>query len=218
MILCPLIFYSICLIATAGMTILLWERHRLRLNRAKRWRMAFDSFDLKSIHPFKAILNVLEKGRREKTDIEIYEAVSFLRNIAFIGKGGAFSTDAVLEQLILHKGSLSPIYGQMLRLLRQNQKEEAIEYFSKSAATEIGKDFGRLLMQWDEIEPSQLLETLLSHQKSIREARMTAQKRRDETVSDLIYLPVVVNLMLIFINFIYIGYFIDQREMLTILV
>jgi uncharacterized protein YneF (UPF0154 family) len=46
---------------------------------------------------------------------------------------------------------------------------------------------------------------------------MTVQKRRDETVSDLIYLPVVINVMLVFINFIYVGYFIDQKEMLTIL-
>ena len=79
--------------------------------------------------------------------------------------------------------------------------------------TEIGKDFGRLLIQWDELDPGNLLETLLSHQKSIKERRITEMKKRDEMISDLIYLPAVVNVVLIFINFIYVGYFISQRDL-----
>jgi hypothetical protein len=35
-----------------------------------------------------------------------------------------------------------------------------------------------------------------------------------KSISDLIYLPVVVNKLVIFINFIYVAYFIDQKEML----
>ncbi len=117
----------------------------------------------------------------------------------------------------MNKGNLAPVYAKTLQMLRQNQKVEAIEYFSIAAGTKISDDFIRLLMQWDDIEPEQLLETLLSHQKSVREARSTVRKRRDELISDLIYLPVVMNVMLVFINFIYIGYYIDQREMLTML-
>jgi hypothetical protein len=212
-----IIYYAICFVAFTGLLILLRERYRLKLIKARRWRMKLETLDYRRLPLFQLAFNTIEKNRQDRVDVEIYEAISFLRNITIIGKGGSLNADAVLEQLILHRGSLSPIYGGTLRLLRQNQKEEAIAYFSRNAATDISKDFARLLIQWDEIDPKQLLETLLSHQKNIREARLTAQKRRDETVSDLIYLPVVVNVMLIFINFIYVGYFIDQREMLTML-
>lgn len=212
-----LIFYIICSMAVAGAILLLLERYRLRRLRALRWRMRLERVDYRKFPVARMVLDAKERSKHERTDMEIYEAISFLRNITVLGKGGALSADAVLEQLISHRGSLSHVYAKTLRLLRQNQKEEAIAYFSDTAATEVSKDFARLLIQWDEIDPRQLLETLLSHQKNIRETRMTVQKRRDETVSDLIYLPVVINVMLVFINFIYVGYFIDQKEMLTIL-
>ncbi len=217
MILSSLIFYSIAVTGFMGILLLRLERDRLRVLQARRWRILLNNFEYAKSPPFRIFLDVMEKSRKDRVDMEIYEAISFLRNITVMGKGGTLSADTLLEQLILHKGKLSKTYGQTLRLLRQNRKEEAIDYFSQAVATDISKDFARLLIQWDEIDPKQLLETLLSHQKNIREARLTAQKRRDETVSDLIYLPVVVNVMLVFINFIYVGYFIDQREMLTML-
>ncbi len=212
-----LIYYNICLAALSGIALIMKERRRLRAQKALRWRMPLEAVNFGRFPPFRLFQEVLERNRRYRVDIEIYEAISFLRNITVLGKGGTLSADGVLEQLIRHGGSLSPVYAKTLRLLRQNQREEAMAYFSDAAATEIGGDFARLLIQWDEIDPKQLLETLLSHQKNIREARLTVQKRRDETVSDLIYLPVVINVMLVFINFIYVGYFIEQREMLTML-
>jgi hypothetical protein len=101
--------------------------------------------------------------------------------------------------------------------LRKNQKEDAIQSFIETVGSEFSKDFARLLTQWDEIDPRELTETLLSHQKNIREVRLTVQKRRDEMISDLIYLPVVVNVMLVFLNFIYVAYFLEQKQMLTML-
>lgn len=162
------------------------------------------------------VKGILEKGRREKMNMEIYEAISFLRNITILGRGSACSSDTMLELLVERKGILAPIYGRMLQMLRQNQPGEAVVYFSEKVNTDIGKDFARLIVQWDAVDPRHLMETLLSHQKNIREVRMTALKRRDEVISDLIYLPVVVNIMLIFINFIYVGYYVDQRELLML--
>ena len=107
------------------------------------------------------------------------------------------------------------VYGKTLSFYGKIKRRKP-SIFSKLYLQKISRIL-QDYVQWDEIDPKQVLETLQSHQKSIREARLTIQKRRDETVSDLIYLPVVVNIMLIFINFIYIGYFIDQREMLTVL-
>lgn len=159
---------------------------------------------------------VFEKSKKNKMDVEIYEAISFLRNITILGKGKHYSSDTIIEFLVDRQGILGPYYGRMLQMLRQNQPGEAVAYFSEKVNTDIGKDFARLLIQWDAIEARHLMEVLLSHQKNIREVRMTAQKRKDETASDLIYLPVVVNIIVIFINFIYVGYYVDQKELLML--
>jgi hypothetical protein len=197
-------------------SFLTWnEWNYRRLMNARRWRMKIKKLSLKEYPPFIWITSVMEKNKKDKMDIEIYESISFLRNLTAIGKGRSVSADMMIEQLADYRGLLSPIYSRMLVLLRQNQKEEAIRYFSETVGTEISKDFARLLIQWDEIDPKELMETLLSHQKNIKEVRLTLQKRRDEIVSDLIYLPVVINVMLVFINFIYVGYFINQKEILT---
>ena len=51
-------------------------------------------------------------------------------------------------------------------------------------------------------------------QKNIKEERITEIKKRDEAVSDILYLPVVLDLLLVFFNFLYIAYFSQQKDIL----
>ena len=164
--------------------------------------------------PFEAVYRWIAAYREKKMDREIFESITFLRNLASIEKGRSCSTDYVIEQLSEHNGLLQPVFIKMLNLLRVNKPKEAAALFSQKVGTTAGRDFAGLLIQWDRLEPGELLETLLSYEKSMKAVRLTDQKRRDEVVSDLIYFPVVVNILVIFINFIYVAYFLDQKEML----
>jgi hypothetical protein len=150
-------------------------------------------------------------------DREIFESITFLRNLASIEKGRTASSDYVIEKLSEHNGLLQPVLIKMLNLFRLNRTKEAVDLFSQEVGTAAGRDFAGLLIQWDKLEPSQLLETLLSYEKSFKAARLTDQKKKDEIISDLIYFPVVVNILVIFVNFIYVAYFIDQKEMLQMI-
>ena len=158
----------------------------------------------------------IQRRKEEKIDEEIYGSISFLRNITALGKGRKVGADFIIEQLSSRDGALQPVFIKMLGNLRLGRKEDAIDLFSKEAPTMIGKEFGGLLLQWDDMDPVELTEILISHQKNMKEVKMTIQKKRDEMVSDLIYIPVVINVFLIFINFIYIAYFIEQQEMLRV--
>ena len=169
---------------------------------------------LKERGPVGMILRTIKKYRQQKMDKEIIDAISFLRNMASIEKGKSCSTDYIVERLSEYNGFLQPVYIKMLSFLRINQSKEAAEYFAKKAGTTSARDFAGLLIRWDRMEPDGLLETLLSYEKSMKAIRITDQKRKDEMISDLIYFPVVVNILVIFINFIYVAYFIDQKEML----
>lgn len=190
-------------------------------NKLKRWRI-IKKIDFKAnfiayIDKFQK-LKQIQKIRNEKKDKEIYEAIAFLRNMTAIGKGSAVSADFIIQQLAIRKGLLQTTYVKMLSFLRLNKKEEAASIFYEKVGTPISKDFARLLIQWDEMDPNGLTEILLSHQKNIKEVRITNQRKRDELISDLIYFPVVMNVVLIFINFIYVAYFLDQQELLQLFV
>ena len=154
--------------------------------------------------------------RQEKRDLELSEVISFLRNLAASGRESLPGLDSLLEQLAARGGLLAPGFAAMLQLVRQNQMAEALEAFAAHAGPKEGKDLGRLLLQWDSLEGEELTETLLSYQKHLKEMRFTLQKRRDELISDLLYLPVVVNVMLVFLNFIYVGYFVEQKDLLSL--
>ncbi len=164
--------------------------------------------------PFAFLFDVIRNYRKQKMDREIFESLTFLRNLASIDKGRTSSTDYIIEKLSEHNGLLQPIFIKMLNLLRINQLKEAAEFFSQTVGTTAGRDFAGLLLQWDKLGPSELIETVLSYEKTLKAIRLTDQKRKDEIISDLIYFPVVVNIFVIFINFIYVAYFIDQKEML----
>lgn len=204
-------------LASIGTGLLVYQKRRWSSWKNSRFRQSTYIEDWGKYPPIVWLTRMTEQRKKEKVDLELYEGISFLRNVVTIGKGAAISGDTLIAKLAEHGGLLSPAYAKMLRLLRQNQKEDAIVSFSNTAKTELSKDFARLLLQWDELDPKELTETLISHQKNIQEARITVQKRRDEWISDLIYLPVVVNVMLVFLNFIYVAYFLDQRQMLTML-
>jgi len=155
--------------------------------------------------------------RGERIDREIYEGVSFLRNMIALGNGRGVSSDYVIEEPSRKAGALQPVYMMMLRFLRLGKLEDAVKAFSGEAFTPIGHEFGDLLLRWDALDPLELTEILVSYQKSIKEAKSTSQRKRDEIVSDLIYFPVVLNVFIVFINFIVVGYFMEQRNLLNML-
>lgn len=178
----------------------------------------WEKFLISKSSPLEKIFRMMRKYREQKMDKEIFESITFLRNLASIDKGRVGSTDYIIEKLSEHNGLLRPVFIKMLNLLRINQPKDAAELFSQKVGTTASKEFAGLLIRWDKMEPSELTETLLSHEKSMKAVRLTEQKRKDEMISDLIYFPVVVNILVIFVNFIYIAYFIDQKEMLQMFI
>ena len=127
------------------------------------------------------------------------------------------SRDFVISRLARRDGSLKSAFLGMLSRLRVNQREEAMDFFASQLGTTRGREFAGILLQWDDLDPLALSEILLSHQKSISEIRMTDKIRKDETISDLIYLPVVLNVLVICVNFIFTSYYLKQQEMFQML-
>lgn len=207
-------FAAIFMILIGGSLIILPKHSMFTIMRIHRKSFKpFKKVKVRRIKSWLVNIKFIKNFKMDQRDKEIYEAISYLRNMNTIGSAQGMSADSLLEELAQLQGGMKKIYLKMLSLLRVNDKEKSAEVMYESVGSEISKDFGRLIIRWDDIDPKELMEILVSHQKAIKEKRNTYQKKKDEIISDIIYLPVVLNVILILFNFIYVAYFIEQQTM-----
>jgi hypothetical protein len=162
--------------------------------------------------------DITSSRRREQAAREIFSALSVLRNQASAASGAraaAVTTDALLEQFSQSEGVLKRAYQGTLRLLRTGRPEEAVDFFTAAAGVSLARDFIMLVLEWDELPPERLLGTIAAFRNAMKETRTTELMRKNELLSDIVYIPVVAGVLLVFVNFVYVAYFADQREMLT---
>jgi hypothetical protein len=161
------------------------------------------------------VANIKERVRHGNVDKEIYEAICYVRNIISARKGKGVSAETLLSRLAERKTVLQGAYRRALSLNRLGRSDDLVRMFAEDAGTKSAQDFIRIIVRWDLISPEKLASTLLSYQSSMKEMRTTAIKRKTEVLSDLLFLPVITNVMLIFVNFILIAYFLGQKDLLV---
>ena len=98
--------------------------------------------------------------------------------------------------------------------MRTEERERAVSEFSGIVRNRNAEEYARMLILLDDMDPADIYESVVSFQKNIKEERITEIKKRDEAVSDILYLPVVLDLLLVFFNFLYIAYFSQQKDIL----
>ena len=123
-------------------------------------------------------------------------------------KGAAY----IIEHIASYSKELKKPFEYLLYYLRLNQKEEAAAAFERESGSKSGKEYADILIKMDSINPADLKENISLLRRRLREESITREKNKNEVISDLIYIPVLANVMLIFINFIYISYYAEQRE------
>jgi len=222
-----LLILTIAAILSAGMSNLLFKAgfRTLRLPEERRLDAAF----LRRVF---AVAAALAGGRaaafrsakkKEQVKRELYSALSILRNHASAaggeesvkGAGACVTTDYILEQFAQADGVLKEPYAGALRLLRTGRRTEAAEYFTAAADVELARDFIMLVLDWDAVPSWKLKQTVGAFQNALKETRTTELMRKNEVMSDLVYIPVVAGVLIVFVNFIYVAYFAEQRAMLA---
>ncbi|MDR0885376.1 MAG: hypothetical protein LBN22_03250 [Clostridiales Family XIII bacterium] len=154
------------------------------------------------------------KRHRDHIHTEIYEGVALLRNLISTGADRRLSTDGLIEQLATLGGHLRPHYEKCLTILRRGKSDDMIAYFTSEMDFAIADDYIRLIASWDYVAPEKFKTSLVNYQSNLKEMRITNLKKKDEVISDLIYFPIVINALFIFMNFIFVGYFIEQKNMI----
>ncbi|MCQ2561133.1 MAG: hypothetical protein MJ186_03710 [Clostridia bacterium] len=155
--------------------------------------------------------------KSENLQREMSESLSYIKNLVAVGRGRYMSTQLLLEELADISPGLGPVYLDMARSLQVYDRSSAEDALYKAIGVSYARDIGSFLAGWEDIPPEDLMNTVETYRAALREDRLTKQKRRDELISDLVYFPVVVNSMTVLLNFIYVAYFIQQKDALSIL-
>lgn len=156
--------------------------------------------------------------RRELVHKELYSALSVLRNQASADEGtpaACVTTDYILEQFAGTDSALKEAYAGALRLMRTGRRTEAAEFFTAAAGIELARDFILLVLDWDAVPAHKLKQAVSAFQNALKETRTTELVRKTEAMSDLVYLPVVAGVLVVFVNFIYVAYFAEQSTLLA---
>ena len=163
------------------------------------------------------IRDIRRSGTERQLEQELSECLSYIKNMVALGRGGSMSGELLMEELSAMTTGLSSCFQDMAYCLHVNDREGCAAALSERIRKPYAKDIGAFLAGWEDIAPEDLVVSIEIYRSAIREERETALRKEDEMMSDLIYFPVVANAMAVLLNFIYIAYFIQQKDMLTLL-
>ncbi len=164
------------------------------------------------IRSLKKVRGILNQGKVRR---ELSEGTVLMRNRIAACDGARLTTDVMLEELMNESDVLKYPYARMLSLVRMEERRRAIREFAGLVKDKEAEEYAQMIVMLDDIEPGDVYESIVAFQKNMKEERITEIKKRDEVISDLLYLPVVFNLLLIFFNFLYVAYFMQQKDMLS---
>lgn len=145
-------------------------------------------------------------------DDELYKVLSYIKNISILGRSKNISTEYLLEELSDVSKMLRPCFLKMAEHVNVNDIEGAETILGDLIGSDIARDIGHFLAGWERLNPDDILKTIETYQEILSESRKTRIEKRDETISDIIYFPVVLNCMLVLLNFVYIAYFLEQQN------
>ena len=167
--------------------------------------------------PYRKVQKLAAGRRQEAMQRDLAESLSYIKNLVVIGRAETMSAQLLLEELSELSKDLGTVFLSMARCIQLFDKETAAQQLFEALPFSYAKDIGEFLAGWEDVPPADLLSTVEVYRSALREERVTRQKRRDEMISDLVYFPVVVNAMAVLLNFIYVAYFIQQRDALSVL-
>ncbi len=164
--------------------------------------------ELKSLKKIRSVMGA-RKVRRE-----MLEGTALMRNRIAACEGKKITTDVMLEELIADSDVLRYPYSRMLSLVRTEEHRKAVNEFAAIVNEKDAAEYAEMIIRLDDMDPADVYDSVISFQKNMKEERITEIKKRDEAVSDILYLPVVLNLLIIFFNFLYVTYFTQQKDFL----
>jgi len=160
--------------------------------------------------PFYRLKVFLMKKYKEDIEHEIYNSISQLKNIIITQEDRPLSSIYILEMIIKFANKSKNIFAKTLSFLQEGNAEGATEYFKNSVDNKSVNDLANMIIKLDYLNPLELREQLTGMQTYIRQERMTQRLKEQELISNIIFIPVIANIIVILMNFIIITIWMDS--------
>ena len=171
---------------------------------------------LKTVPLSRQVRAFLRSRKKDALTADMLECLAYIRNIAILGRKGSISIESLLTELADFSPGLSRAFAEMAQCIRVGDSERASGCLYKAIGENWAKDIGVLLCGWESMPPQELLQSIEIYKSTVSEMRYTKIRRRDELISDLVYFPVVLNCVVVLLNFLYVAYFLQQKEILSL--
>lgn len=159
--------------------------------------------------PFKLLLDFFISGHQYRKNLEVYRAISQLKNLAIAKQESPTGSLFILEQLRKFSNITRPVFNRFIALWTLGRKDEACDYFAQDIGTKVASDFASIMSKLDSLSPSELQKQLELLTESIQRERETAKIKKTEAQGNFIYLIVAITSVTVMINFIVVVYLIE---------
>lgn len=159
--------------------------------------------------PFQRIINVSQQQKRDQYNEELYLAVSQMKNSFLVYKDRPPSSQKVLEEIKAYTNKTKPIFNRFISYWMLNEKKQAVEYFDKEIGTKEGKKLSQVFLKLDDLNPNDMREQLEAYQQIFRTERETKKKKKNEHKSNILFFCVIATALMIMVNYMIVGFFID---------
>lgn len=216
-----LVLFTILFVLCSGL-VLAFDINPAVLYKSKRIRAGFleiSAIGKKAVGnsaPFRQLQRYRNSRKKDKIKTELLESLSYIRNIAILGTSDKLSVQVLLADLSEQSRYISPVFLSMAHSLNNGDSERAASELKTVLSESYAEDIGRLIVSWEEMDPKELIQTLEVYRNMLKEEALTRTRRRDELISDVVYFPVVLNCMAVLLNFLYVAYYLEQKELLSL--
>lgn len=160
------------------------------------------SFKIKNQTLIDYIYKQTFQNRIKQYDSEIYRCALQLRNMAKAQENVTYSSDIILERLLYFSKTLKPIYTIMLNHWLIGQEKQACAYFKKEIGTRTASDFSSILEKLSILSLEELIHQLDLFISYTKEERISNNMKKQETVSYILYIPMVMGIFFVLWNFV----------------
>lgn len=167
--------------------------------------------------PFQLALAAAARHHRRKQTVEIYRAVSQLKNLVLTKQNEPPGSVYILEQLRKFTVTTRPVFNRMMSLWTIGRREEACQYFQQAIPTKEAEELSHLLNKLDRLNPAELKNQLLLIQEMVKGERRTEKLKADQKRSHAIYAIVIAACFCAMVNFIVVVFYIDFLKQMMLI-
>lgn len=158
-------------------------------------------------------IRLRNKGKIEN---ELIECISIIKNLCESGEERKLTSEYAISYLADNMEFSQNAFFRMLEKIRLGQMKEAEKIFIKETRTKLSKDIAHILVRLDELKLEEIKVMLEARLEYAENVKKTKAIRKAELISDFVYFPIVMTVMMVLINFMVIAYYAPQKEQLAI--